>query len=82
MGTVTVVEEDRQSNYYLALLKYFLAEGLAVEQETFLASPDPKFLERIPKNLTEEHQSEKAKENNDTEDKNKVIMFHEQIEVN
>ncbi|PRP88791.1 hypothetical protein PROFUN_00259 [Planoprotostelium fungivorum] len=62
VGTITIVEEDRNSSYYLALLKYFIAEGLAVDHEGLVYTSQRQFVSRLPKNLTAEYEKEKEEE--------------------
>lgn len=51
IGTVTLIEEDKFGNYAKVLLKYFLAEGVIVGHEIFVASSnrtDEKILKELP----------------------------------
>eukprot|EP01116_Phalansterium_solitarium_P017743 TRINITY_DN4450_c0_g2_i1.p1 TRINITY_DN4450_c0_g2~~TRINITY_DN4450_c0_g2_i1.p1 ORF type:complete len:420 (-),score=163.82 TRINITY_DN4450_c0_g2_i1:188-1447(-) len=55
VGSVMLVEQDTHSAFYTALLRYFIAEGVAVDHAVALASAsDPSALiASLPKNLTE-----------------------------
>jgi elongator complex protein 4 len=58
VGTILLLEEDINSEYYVQMFKYFLAEGLAVDHALMLISSDSEdsnesILKKIPKNLTE-----------------------------
>lgn len=57
VGTILLIEEDEQTCFFNYLLRYFLAEGLAIGHRTeFLsgmtASDTQQYLKRLPKNLT------------------------------
>ncbi len=65
VGTVLLIEEDIYTGYYKSLLKYFLAEGLAVDHPICVATTETKpskFLRKLPKNLTFEYQRQKQEE--------------------
>ncbi len=52
VGTLNLIEEDRDTEYYKCLFQYFIAEGLASEQEVGIINADSAktttFLENIP----------------------------------
>lgn len=65
VGSVILVEEDPLCNYAFHLLRYFLAEGVAVEHAVLAIGSDgqpQELMEKLPRNLTFEYQDQKEKE--------------------
>lgn len=65
LGTLLLIEEDEYSNYSNHFLKYFVAEGIAVDHEILFVSGEfdqpNTFLSTLPKNLTLEEEKEEEK---------------------
>jgi elongator complex protein 4 len=55
VGTILLIEQDQNTEFYNLLMKYFLSEGVAAEHGVFLASCDENptdFFKKLPKDIT------------------------------
>jgi len=82
IGSILLIEEDNPTNYSQHLLRYFLAEGFALNHEIMLLSPDDpqSFVQNLPTNLTlmlreEEMELDKLEEKESAESQKLTIAW-------
>ena len=64
VGTILLVEQDQNTEFYNFLLKYFISEGVSADHGIFVASCDDnpsEFMKKLPKNITYEDITEEEK---------------------
>lgn len=78
VGSLLLIEEDEPTGYHSHLMRYFLAEGLALGHELLVVSADAEpseIVTNLPSNLTLELQEEEKAENENSNSPDSVSHF-------
>lgn len=81
IGSILLIEEDTYGNYANIMLKYFIAEGIVVSHDSFIASRDTKplqFLSEIPKVATD---SSTANKSESKEDEMQIAWRYQNLKI-
>ncbi|XP_051155601.1 elongator complex protein 4 [Leptopilina boulardi] len=80
IGSIFLIEEDKYGNYANVMLKYFIAEGIVVSHDSFIASRGLKieqFLSEIPDVATDTPKENK----NDIKDEMKIAWRYQNLKI-